>query len=71
MIGRGDGLALAVVLLYGLLADGLMETLGPLRFSGVFLAVLAGAVVLHSLPEAKRKGPVSKRFGRQVGYKAR
>lgn len=54
MSGRGDGLALAVVLVYGVSADGLMEALGPLRFAWVSLVVLALAVVLHSIPEQKK-----------------
>lgn len=67
---RGDSLALAVVLLYGLAADGLMTTLGPLQFAGMSLAVIAGAVALHSLPEAKRKGPASHQPTKALRYKA-
>jgi len=47
MSGRGDSLALAVVLAFGLAADGVMEALGPLTFAWVSLVILALAVALH------------------------
>lgn len=70
MNGRGDSLALAVVLLYGVAADGVMTALGPLGFAMVSLAVITGAVALHSLPEAKRKGPASHQPTKALRYKA-
>jgi len=71
MSGRGDSLALAVVLVYGMVADGLMEALGPLPFAGVSLVVLALAVVLHSIPGSKKKGPVSHQPTKALRYQTR
>ena len=54
MSGRGDSLALAVVLLYGMTSDGLMELCGPVGFIQVSALILGAAVALHLIRKEER-----------------
>ena len=57
MRGRLEGVALALILALCLLADGIMDTFGPVTFAAVSAATLASAAALEHRRRAKRKAP--------------
>lgn len=54
---RLEGVSLLLILVLGLLADGIMEACGPVGFIQVSAITITAAVVLHIIAGAKKKAP--------------
>lgn len=52
-----DRVAVSLLLVLGLLADGIMEACGPVGFIQVSAITLTASVVLHIVAGAKKKAP--------------
>lgn len=71
MRSHGDGLAVLLLLVFSLMADGIMEAVGPGGFIQAATIALTVSTALHNIPTAKRrKGPVSHQPTKALRYKA-